>query len=191
MVAATAQPIAAMSQVSKMNPTSTEHDFRFPRRPTGRDNLQTMRAPDNGEHGARLSLLELTTGLNGAYASAGNALLGPAQFPVYSHGDDGSDGPSSRSQQQDESIATQLFKILAQYKQQTPNQRRMENMTWRLMSLQMRQQSLEAKRQKYDSLAIFLSFLPFLPILLPAASSITLLLVPGSTVPPPSASCYT
>lgn len=166
MAARTAQPVAAMSPVSKMNPTSTEHDFRFPRRPTGRDNPQLIRASDNGESSVHMSLRELGTGLDGAYASASDALLGPAQFPLGGHDDDGHDDGVSSFSQQDEPFASQLFKMLAQHKHQMPNQRRMENMTWRLLSVQMRQQQLEARRQKYDILAFLLLLL--LPDIIPS-----------------------
>lgn len=154
MVAGTAPPIAAMSSVAKMNPTSTEHDYRFPRRPTARDSNQSIRASDNGESNMRLSLRELGSGFDGAYASASNALLGPAQLPLTRCDHDGGDAIRTKSPQ-NESVVSQLFKMVTQHKQQMPNQRRMENMTWRLMSLQMRQQALETRRQKYDPLTVF------------------------------------
>jgi GATA-binding protein len=147
--------MAAMSPVSKMNPTSTEHDFRFPRRPTGRDSQQRIRKPDNlgrkdsiGDGDFRSSLRELNAGIHGAYVSAGSALLGPAQFPLFDSSDDASNGTLGKANQ-DEPLASQLWKAFVQCKQHMPHQRRMENMTWRLMSLQMRQHSQEKQKQKY------------------------------------------
>lgn len=146
--------MAAMSPVSKMNPTSTEHDFRFPRRPTGRDSQQRIRKPDNlgrkdsiGDGDFRSSLRELNAGIHGAYVSAGSALLGPAQFPLFDNSDDASNGTLGKANQ-DEPLASQLWKAFVQCKQHMPHQRRMENMTWRLMSLQMRQHSQEKQKQK-------------------------------------------
>lgn len=147
--------MAAVSPVSKMNPTSTEHDFRFPRRPTGHDNQQRIRKSDNGagndinvDGDVRSSLRELNAGIHGAYESAGSALLGPAQFPLFDNGDGVSNGTLGKTNQ-DEPLASQLWKAFVQCKQHMPHQRRMENMTWRLMSLQMRQQSQERQKQKY------------------------------------------
>lgn len=161
MVARTTKPVAIASPVSKMYPTSTEHDFRFPRRPAGRDNSQStnMRASDNGgneknaENRLLSSLHELNAGLHGTYASASSVLLGPAEFPLF-NGSDGNDGISDGTlgvTKQGEPLASQLWKLYAQCKQHMPNQRRMENMTWRLMSLQMRQQKQEAERPMYDT----------------------------------------
>ena len=157
--------MATVRPVLNMDTTSTEHDFRFPRRPTGRDYQHMFRMTGDSDHenenesGIRLSMRELNAGLNGAYASASRALVGPAQFPLTGHGNDNNDDNDGydgfpRGLQQNEPAASQLFKMLGQYKQQIPNQRRMENLAWRLMGLEMRWREGEAQSQKYDSLTI-------------------------------------
>lgn len=83
---------------------------------------------------------------------ATNGLLGPAIFPSLENGIADSD-QSIGKMQQDDPLATQIWKFFAKTKQQLPNQHRMENLTWRMMSLNMRkekqkQQEIEERKKK-------------------------------------------
>lgn len=94
-----------------MDPTPTEHDFRFPRRPD--------LVPARG----------CTTG-----RAIPDGLLGDALFPALQ-----SDSPDSLDQmRRDDPLATQVWKFFKTTKQQLPNQQRMENLTWRMIALGMR-----------------------------------------------------
>lgn len=120
MPASTVFSTATSRPVVAMDPTSTEHDFRFPRRPD----------PDPPH------------GLRDAHAAGLNRpspfrLLGDALFPALQSA--ALDPPDSLDQmQRDDPLATQVWKFFKSTKQLLPNQQRMENLTWRMMALGMR-----------------------------------------------------
>ena len=149
--ARTVTPTATASPAFTMDPTSTEHDYRFPRRPTGRDNAHRLR--DNGE--IRSSLQQLNAELGGSYDDSssstlyGTKLLGPALFPLLQSANADSD-QSLEQAQQDDPLATQVWKFFARAKQQQPNHNRMENLTWRMMAVGMRRHKEEMQR-RYDT----------------------------------------
>lgn len=143
MAATTVTPMATASPAFTMDPTSTEHDWRFPRRPAGSENPHMMRADDD----IRASLRELNGDLDGAYDDAASSkLLGPALFPLLQ--DANADSNESLDQmQQDDPLATQVWKFFARTKQQLPNQHRMENLTWRMMALGMRRHKQQMQKK--------------------------------------------
>ncbi|KAL3955042.1 hypothetical protein ACCO45_010605 [Purpureocillium lilacinum] len=107
-----------------MDPTTTEHDYRFPagRIAAAAAAALTTRAPTKRDL------------IDRAYASANDNLLGTALFPSLQ-----SDSPQSVDEMQDDDpLATQVWKFFKATKQQLPNQQRMENLTWRMMALSMR-----------------------------------------------------
>jgi GATA-binding protein len=136
-----------------MNPTTTEHDFRFPRRPTARDKQQQH--PSRGRHYP-------TPGMPSRHATAnppsamendatGSDVLGPALFPLLNDAALGSDKTTAQMQQ-DDPLATQIWKFYSRTKQQLPHQERMENVTWRMMAVQLRKQKQQEEMQKkYDA----------------------------------------
>lgn len=149
MAARTATPTATASPI-QMNPTTTEHDWRFPRRP---DHYQQIKGPDHSDTDVRPNLDDPDVDIHSTNNATKDALLGPALFPMLQNANAGNN-QSIEQMQQDDPLATQIWKFFGRTKQQVPNQHRMENMTWRMMALQMRKQQQDVS-DKYDiSLAI-------------------------------------
>jgi GATA-binding protein len=120
-----------------MNPTSTEHDYRFPRRPTGQSHGAPHRSRGNDE--IRSSPRELNADDGATIATTTSKLLGPALFDMLRNANaDNGQNQSTEQMQQDDPLATQVWKFFARTKQQLPNQDRMENLTWRMMAVSMR-----------------------------------------------------
>ncbi|TWU76989.1 hypothetical protein ED733_007441 [Metarhizium rileyi] len=123
-----------------MDPTMTEHDFRFPRRPH-----PPACGDDNDDCGAGLQILGLDAAnseLAQTVSIANNTLLGGALFPSLDNA--AADSPTSIDQlHQDDPLAAQVWKFFSRTKQQLPNQQRLENLTWRMMALSMRKQRQE------------------------------------------------
>jgi len=70
--------------------------------------------------------------------SGRRGVLDEAIFPAFSN-DAGSASVESPAQlQKDDPLGTQIWKLYARAKTQLPNSERMENLSWRLMSLNMR-----------------------------------------------------
>jgi GATA-binding protein len=70
--------------------------------------------------------------------SVRRGVLEDAIFPAFSN-DAGSASVESPAQlQKDDPLGTQIWKLYARAKTQLPNSERMENLSWRLMSLNMR-----------------------------------------------------
>lgn len=126
-----------------MNPTTTEHDFRFPRRP-----LESIKAEKHGSSPSsntkpsagdlRADLEDLTLDLTASY-SRGQDELRSAVFPPFQDGifNDNSDKSPDELQKQDP-LAAQVWRFFSKTKQMLPNQERMENLTWRMMHMNLR-----------------------------------------------------
>ncbi|KAI9163414.1 Nitrogen regulatory protein areA [Paramyrothecium foliicola] len=139
MAATTATPMA----FAGMDPTSTEHDYRFPRRPDHR----ARNGIGPGDR-MRATLREIRADLDRTYTAANNELLGTALFPSLRTAADDTDAKRTPGQMQhDDPLATQIWKLFSQTKQQLPNQQRMENFTWRMMTLSMRKQKREEQNR--------------------------------------------
>jgi GATA-binding protein len=141
-----------------MNPTSTEHDYRFPRRPLEtleesvdvdssgfkpeRDGTTTSISGDSGAGDLSASLQEFRWDLDSTYHSAQNSLFKTDSFPTFHDGMAGmpmSDSPEELQRQ--DPLATQVWRFFSKTKQMLPNQERMENLTWRMMHLNMRKRA--------------------------------------------------
>lgn len=143
MPASTATSAAASRPVVAMDPTTTEHDFRFPRRP-GADH-------DADDHDPGDALVNGDFNRAHHAAAANDDLLGPALFPSLLGA--GPDAARSVDQMQDDDpLATQVWKFFKATKHQLPNQQRMENLTWRMMALNMRRQKQEEELQRRGQL---------------------------------------
>jgi GATA-binding protein len=152
MAAGTAMPMALAGSASAMNPTSTEHDYRFPRRP---DHHQRNGVVRKGPETIRATLREIRADVDKTYAVANSSLLGDALFPDLRNAGAASSKQSLDQAQRDDPIAMQIWKLFSQTKQQLPNQQRMENMTWRMMTLSMRKQ----KREMQNRYVLWLRFI--------------------------------
>ncbi|KAF4973118.1 hypothetical protein FZEAL_9406 [Fusarium zealandicum] len=139
-----------------MNPTITEHDFRFPRRPNGWPSAVPHHAPIqrsvrlghfSNARDSSASIKEYNADMSRTYGVARDGLTGSALFPFLHNGLSELDQDVTRMQQ-DDPLATQVWKFFARTKQQLPSQHRMENLTWRMMTLSMRKH--KQQQQKLD-----------------------------------------
>ncbi|KAI0415751.1 hypothetical protein F5X98DRAFT_210410 [Xylaria grammica] len=113
------------------NPTITEHDFRFPRRPFestagGEDSIKDEGSPGD------LRIRELNLDMAATDRAARHDLLKTALFPHLENGMSGSNETMGELQAQDP-LAMQVWKFYSKTKQSLPRQERMENLTWRMM----------------------------------------------------------
>lgn len=137
----------------------TEHDFRFPRRPAGSfsdeaftsttspSTANTSVTPQSGaasynnnaDSGAsELDKLDFSAG-----SSARKDLLRESFFPTWK--DDAADSSldSPDEMQKKDPLATQIWRLYSKTKRQLPNSERMENLTWRMMAMNLRKQRAE------------------------------------------------
>ncbi|KAK8005322.1 GATA zinc finger [Apiospora arundinis] len=152
---------SATSPSRVMDPTTTEHDFRFPRRPL---DCMSSAAPDkaNNHHAnftgadenspGDLRMQELKLGLP-SYSGAGgdngaHGILASSIFPTWSDGMAGQAGDLEQMQQSDP-LGTQIWRFFKQTKQSLPCQERMENLTWRMMHAKLQKK----KRQEEEAAA--------------------------------------
>lgn len=133
-----------------MDPTMTEHDFRFPRRPHhpglrgGADDDDDDGSAAHQARGLNAAASELTQ----AVAVANNKLLGSALFPSLDNA--GADSSVSIDQlHRDDPLAAQVWKFYTKTKLQLPNQQRLENFTWRWMALNMRKQKQDDEARQF------------------------------------------
>ncbi|KAI0602830.1 hypothetical protein F4775DRAFT_158693 [Biscogniauxia sp. FL1348] len=164
MAASTASPMTTSSPLFAMDPTTTEHDFRFPRRPfdstdDGGQQHQHQQQHHHHHNDSELSQSNKTTDssspgdlrmqeLHLDLAKPGNAvrfdLLQGSIFPNLQNGMSGTK-ESLEEMQQNDPLATQVWRFFSRTKQNLPSQHRMENLTWRMMHLNLRRQrQLEA-----------------------------------------------
>lgn len=167
--------ISTSSPLTSLNPTSAEHDYRFPRRPeadsgTGAmkfDQSEDAAAPSssntaatstnspsmtrvdgssssiNEKAGMRNSLKELRFDLSRTIEDAQGKLSKTQAFSGFCDGIAGmSDSPDDMAK--DDPLATQIWRYFAKTKQSLPNQERMENLTWRMMHVNLQKQHQKA-----------------------------------------------
>ncbi|ODA78679.1 hypothetical protein RJ55_06061 [Drechmeria coniospora] len=135
-------PTTNSRPVVAMDPTTTEHDYRFPRRPETRIGGPAVAgAPHNLPRDAAPS--SVADGLKDDRDDT-SGLLDAALFPSLH------DAPLSVDQMKvDDPLATQVWKFFKTTKERLPNQRRMENLTWRMMALSMRKKT-QSEEQRAD-----------------------------------------
>ncbi|CAJ2503443.1 Uu.00g108370.m01.CDS01 [Anthostomella pinea] len=150
MTASTSSPTATSSPSHMMDPTTTEHDFRFPRRPfdstgTAADGTYdaeisqlTNRIGDDSSPGD-LRMHELNLDLAKHDNVARFDLLQASAHPSLEGVLSGTN-ESIEQMQQSDPLATQIWKFFSKTKQSLPCQERMENLTWRMMHTNMRKQ---------------------------------------------------
>lgn len=144
-----------------MDPTATEHDYRFPRRPDNHratyhvrpDDISTDSSPRGGlaapsvSNASDASRSSRAFDLESSFAKH-DSLFGAALFPTLRDGETGSSADLDQMRS-DDPLAAQVWKFFTKTKQQLPNQQRMENLTWRMMALSMRKKQQEqSSREK-------------------------------------------
>ncbi|KAL7916400.1 hypothetical protein GGI35DRAFT_37295 [Trichoderma velutinum] len=144
--------MAVVSPIA-MHPTVTEHDYRFPRRPDPHRSTDRIFARMDSQDGH----VALTNGnaaaapMSGQAASSSkNNILNAALFDGFQKVEAGlSDRDSDFVKMQSEDpLAAQIWKFFTKTKQQLPNQQRMENLTWRMMALNLRRRQQQQQQQQ-------------------------------------------
>ncbi|KAI0452069.1 hypothetical protein F5B21DRAFT_356832 [Xylaria acuta] len=129
------------------NPTITEHDFRFPRRPfeaaAGADEMENEGSPGD------LRIRELNLDTAAAYNAARYDVLRAPLFPHLEGGMSGSNEALSELQARDP-LAMTVWKFFSKTKQSLPRQERMENFTWRMQHVNL--QKLRNQQGRHDEL---------------------------------------
>jgi GATA-binding protein, other eukaryote len=164
MAASEGLPFTPASPSTAMNPTATEHDYRFPRRPAdssaGSEANRTFTKPYGAENSnstgtsdtspGDLRLQELNLELSRTGDSAHHDLLNSSVFPTWQEA--ATAGKESLDQmQRNDPLATQIWRFFSKTKQSLPSQERMENLTWRMMHMRLRRQQMEEEMARYVS----------------------------------------
>ncbi|TAQ88707.1 hypothetical protein B7494_g2957 [Chlorociboria aeruginascens] len=151
------------NEEAQSNPTTssstsiTEHDFRFPRRPAD------PKAQEGSPSASATSKLTTTkTRDSSAYApvnldfpsvnDAHKELLRESFFPTWKDDAAGEELDSPDEMQKKDPLATQIWRLYSKTKKQLPNQERMENLTWRMMAMNLRKRRQEEAARKLSRL---------------------------------------
>jgi GATA-binding protein len=151
--------IAGASGEAQSNPTSstststTEHDFRFPRRPTVQKSGEASSSSTVTPQPGNTTNSDTSTKDSSASAvgkldfSVGNSarkeLLRETIFPAWKDDTAGEELDSPDEMQRKDPLATQIWRLYSKTKKQLPNQERMENLTWRMMAMSLRKRKQE------------------------------------------------
>jgi len=139
----------AQSNTTTSSITSiTEHDFRFPRRP---GNSKPQEAPTSQSATSRVGIADTKDSSASsidkldfsAASSARKELLRESFFPTWKDDAAGEELDSPDEMQKKDPLATQIWRLYSKTKKQLPNQERMENLTWRMMAMNLRKRKQE------------------------------------------------
>ncbi|KAF8864692.1 hypothetical protein BDZ45DRAFT_19746 [Acephala macrosclerotiorum] len=156
---------AQSNQTPSSSPSITEHDFRFPRRPTGQKSGEASSSTATSQPPGATANTDTSTRESSATAlgkldfSAGNSarkeLLRETIFPTWKDDAAGEELDSPDEMQRKDPLATQIWRLYSKTKKQLPNQERMENLTWRMMAMSLRKRKQEeaARLSKQNSMA--------------------------------------
>ncbi|OTB04639.1 hypothetical protein M426DRAFT_58139 [Hypoxylon sp. CI-4A] len=125
-----------------MNPTTTEHDFRFPRRPEYNQMSHEMADEDSpGDLRMHELNLDFTKPSNPIMIDfLQSSTLKNPRYSVFGNNE------SLEAMQQTDPLAMQVWRFFRNTKQNLPSQERMENLTWRMMHL-----GLQRRKQEEDA----------------------------------------
>jgi GATA-binding protein, other eukaryote len=135
----------AQSNPTVSNATSiTEHDFRFPRRPLDRPLHQqepsfSIESPKNFNRAAFNTDDKLD--FSAVESVARKELL--RGFPVWKEDVAELELESLDEMQKKDPLATRVWRLYTKAKKQLPNQERLENLTWRMMAMNLRKRMRE------------------------------------------------
>lgn len=171
--------IATTASVSSpfrsMNISATEHDYRFPRRPYGGgggsgggyalDGLgpQSASSPSSqtpkGKPDRRLDGfdLDLSLALDQRPKGVHDRILTSAAFPPFQQSATmAADNQNLDQIRSEDPLVIQMWKFFHRTKQSLPNQERMENLSWRLMAMNLRKMQTQQEAEmasRYDKAA--------------------------------------
>jgi GATA-binding protein len=127
----------------------TEHDYRFPRRPADDQHnyYGPSFAPDTDslyDFGALSPAVdEDKLDFSAAESVASKGMLRESIFPSWKDDAAGGELDSPDEMQKKDPLATQIWRLYSKTKKQLPNQERMENLTWRMMAMNLRKRKQE------------------------------------------------
>lgn len=120
---------------------------------------QQLQHPRNPDNDPSVATLDLST----EHREARRELLGDAYFPNWQHDDAGrADLENPDEMQRKDPLGTQIWKLYSRTKTQLPNQERMENLTWRMMAMNLKRREQAARFVTYPAFPICTLYLPTL-----------------------------
>jgi GATA-binding protein, other eukaryote len=127
--------------------TTTEHDFRFPRRPADQQQRQQPQGTSSSSRSQHV-FLGTSRGLKDKLDFTGldnvsKELLRESYFPTWKDDASGAELDNPDEMQKKDPLATQIWRLYSKTKKQLPNQERMENLTWRMMAMNLRKRKQE------------------------------------------------
>ncbi|KAL7947927.1 hypothetical protein V8C42DRAFT_269447 [Trichoderma barbatum] len=140
--------MAVVSPIA-MHPTVTEHDYRFPRRPDPHRSTDRIfaRMDSQDDHVALTNGQAASPSADGAFDSG----LFPDFLKDAKNADDARPAEDFDKMQSEDPLAAQIWKFFSKTKQQLPNQQRMENLTWRMMALNLRRRQQQQQQQQQQT----------------------------------------
>ncbi len=132
---------------SSSSSTTTEHDFRFPRRPA--DQQQRQQPQGISSSSQSQYVLPGTSSVSkdkldfSGLDSVSRRLLRESFFPTWKDDASSAELDSPDEMQKKDPLATQIWRLYSKTKKQLPNQERMENLTWRMMAMNLRKRKQE------------------------------------------------
>ncbi|KIN04389.1 hypothetical protein OIDMADRAFT_116344 [Oidiodendron maius Zn] len=135
---------------TSMATSTTEHDYRFPRRPADPGTTSKPRALRPAiTDAATSSTTPVKLDLAGE-PSVRKQLLRDSIFPTWKDDAAGEELDSPEEMQKKDPLATQIWRLYSKTKKQLPNQERMENLTWRMMAMSLRRHKQEQAARYVD-----------------------------------------
>ena len=137
----------------------TQHDYRFPRRP---ENQSTHPTSANQSANTYDTINDETKSSDAsakaqedkldhpAPSRARDDLLGESFFPTWKDGSAGEELDNTDEMQKKDPLATQIWKLYSKTKKTLPNQERLENLTWRMMAMNLRKRRQEEENARYE-----------------------------------------
>ncbi|ESZ98449.1 hypothetical protein SBOR_1111 [Sclerotinia borealis F-4128] len=130
----------------------TQHDLRFPRRPENQSthptsanqlsNTYQISSDQTKSPGASAKAQEGKLD-HPASSRARDDLLGESFFSTWKDGSAGDELDNTDEMQKKDPLATQIWKLYSKTKKNLPNQERLENLTWRMMAMNLRKRKQE------------------------------------------------
>jgi len=130
----------------------TEHDYRFPRRPADDHEQQQQYEPYFSPDSDALYDFDSVGGpgiedkldfSSPAVGVARKEMLRDTIFPTWKDDSVDAELDSPDEMQKKDPLATQIWRLYSKTKKQLPNQERMENLTWRMMAMNLRKRKQE------------------------------------------------
>lgn len=82
-------------------------------------------------------------------SNSNDGVLGNAIFPEWTDGAQRGDNPDEL--QRKDPLAAQIWKLYTRTKSQLPNQERMENLTWRMMAMNLKRKEREQQEREQQA----------------------------------------